>query len=50
MALEYQINDRVSFCRFPGLEFGGKVPDGNTIWDFGVDRKLFDLFNEKLEG
>jgi IS5 family transposase len=56
MALEYQVNDRVSFCRFLGLEFGGKVPDGNTIWDFkealraqGVDRRLFDLFNEKLE-
>ena len=56
MALEYQINDRVSFCRFLGLEFGAKVPDGNTVWDFKealkkqeVDRKLFDLFNEKLE-
>jgi IS5 family transposase len=57
MALEYQINDRVSFCRFLGLEFGAKVPDGNTVWDFkealkaqDVDRKLFGLFNEKLEG
>jgi IS5 family transposase len=56
MALEYQINARVSFCRFLGLEFGGKVPDGNTVWDFKealkereVDRKLFELFNEKLE-
>jgi len=56
MALEYQINDRVSFCRFLGLEFGDKVPDGNTIWDFkealrknDVDRKLFDLLGEKLE-
>jgi IS5 family transposase len=54
--IEYQINDRVSFCRFLGLEFGAKVPDGNTIWDFkealrkaNVDRQLFDLFNEKLE-
>jgi len=53
--IEYQINDRVSFCRFLGLEFGAKVPDGNTIWDFKealkkteVDRKLFDLFNKKL--
>jgi hypothetical protein len=57
MALEYQVNDRVSFCRFPGLEFGDKVPDGNTIWDFKealkeqkADRKLFDMFNAKLEG
>jgi IS5 family transposase len=54
--IEYQINDRVSFCRFLGLEFGDKVPDGNTIWDFkealkksDVDRKLFDLFNAMLE-
>jgi len=56
MGLEYQINDRVSFCRFLDLEFGDKVPDGNTIRDFkealrkaGVDRKLFDLFNAFLE-
>jgi IS5 family transposase len=56
MASEYQINDRVSFCRFLNIQFGDKVPDGNTIWDFkealkthGVERKLFDLFNEMLE-
>jgi IS5 family transposase len=56
MGIEYQINDRISFCRFLGLEVGDKVPDGNTIWDFkealkdaNVDRKLFDLFNEKLK-
>jgi len=55
-AVEYQVNDRASFCRFLGLEFGEKVPDGNTIWDFKealkehkVDRKLFDLFNRMLE-
>ena len=56
MGIEFQINDRVSFCRFLGLEFGEKIPDGNTIWDFkealkdkDVDRKLFDLFNKMLE-
>jgi len=56
MAVEYHINDSLSYMRFLGLEVGDKVPDGNTIWDFkealkenGVDRKLFDLFNEKLE-
>lgn len=56
MGIEYQINDRVSFCRFLNLEFGDKVPDGNTIWDFkealkenDVDRKLFDTFNDMLE-
>lgn len=54
--IEYQINDRLSFMRFLGLEVGAKVPDGNTVWDFrealkenGVDRKLFDLFNAMLE-
>jgi len=54
--IEYQINDRISFCRFLGLEFGDKVPDGNTVWDFkeslkkaGVEIRLFELFNEKLE-
>jgi len=56
MGIEYQINDRLSFMRFLGLEVGDRVPDGNTIWDFrealkdnGVDRKLFDLFNAMLE-
>jgi IS5 family transposase len=56
MAAEFRINDSLSYMRFLGLEVGDKVPDGNTIWDFKealkeceVDRKLFDLFNEKLE-
>jgi len=31
---EYQINDRLSFQRFLGIECGAKVPDCNTIWDF----------------
>jgi len=55
MALEYQINDRVSFCRFLGLEFGADVPNRSTIWAFKknlrtneLDRKLLDLLNEKL--
>ena len=54
--MEYQINDRLSFQRFLGIECGSKVPDKNTIWDFkeaiknaGIDRKLFDLFNSYLE-
>jgi IS5 family transposase len=53
---EYQINDRLSFLRFLGLEIGDKVPDENTIRDFEealgkrkTDRKLFDLFNAALE-
>ena len=56
MAVEYHINDSLSYMRFLGLEPGDKVPDGNTIWDFKealknseVDRKLFDMFNEKME-
>ena len=48
---EYQINDRISFMRFLGMDFGDTVPDANTIWlyeealskkDAGKD--LFDLF------
>ena len=53
---EYQINDRLSFQRFLGIECGAKVPDRNTIWDFkqalsdaGIERELFDMFNEYLE-
>ena len=56
MTGKYHINDSLSYMRFLGLEVGDKVPDGNTIWDFkealkenGVDRKFFDLFNEKPE-
>jgi IS5 family transposase len=56
MNAQYQINDRLSFMRFLGLEVGDKVPDGNTIWDFkealkinNVGQKLFDTFNEQLE-
>ena len=56
MQIEYQINDRLSFMRFLGLEIGDKVPGGNTIWDFkealktnNVDRQLFDTFNALLE-
>lgn len=31
---EYQINDRMSFMRFLGLDLRNKVPDAKTIWDF----------------
>lgn len=55
-AVQYQINDRLSFMRFLGLEVGDVVPDRCTIWDFkqalmlnGVDRKLFDIFGARLE-
>ncbi len=54
--MEFQLNDRLSFKRFTGLEFSHKVPDTNTIWTFkeklkGNDneRKLFDCFYKELE-
>ena len=31
---EYQINDRLSFMRFLGLELKDKVPNAKTIWLF----------------
>jgi IS5 family transposase len=53
---QYQINNRLDFMRFLCVEVGGKLPDENTIWDFkealkntGLERTLFQLFNEKLE-
>lgn len=33
-AVEYQINDRLSFMRFLGLDFASRVPDARTIWLF----------------
>jgi len=52
---EFQINDRLSFQSFLGLEGGDKVPDQNTIWDFreslnlvGGAEKLFQRFEQFL--
>jgi IS5 family transposase len=54
--IEYQVLDRLSFCRFLGLTLSDKVPDEKTVWDFreritnqGVDEKLFQAFHTKLE-
>lgn len=54
--MEFQLNDRLSFKRFVGLELSHKVPDTNTIWTFreklGHDeneRKLFECFYRELE-
>lgn len=54
--MEYQLNDRMSFCRFVGLKLGDEIPDSKTIWLFrdnlsksGVMEKLFLIFNNKLE-
>ncbi|UTC74400.1 transposase [Treponema sp. OMZ 792] len=52
---EYQINDRLSFMRFLGLELKDKVPDSKTIWLFKekliearVSKKLFEKFGKEL--
>jgi len=54
--MEFQLNDRLSFKRFTGLEFSHKVPDTNTIWTFKEklkendnERKLFACFHKELE-
>ena len=53
---EYQINDRMSFVRFLGINLCDKVPDAKTIWKFKNDLaetetldKLFCMFDEHLE-
>lgn len=54
--LEYQILDRLTFCRFLGLTINDRVPDEKTIWLFreklvarGLEKELFDLFAALLE-
>jgi IS5 family transposase len=53
---EYQILDRLSFCRFLGLSLDDKVPDEKTIWSFrerltgaGLEKELFDVFGRLLK-
>lgn len=53
--LEYQINDRLSFMRFLGLQLSDKVPDAKTYWFFrealiktGVIDQAFILFRDRL--
>jgi IS5 family transposase len=48
---EYQTNDRMSFMRFLGLDFGDRIPDENTIWLYedklaksDAGKELFDQF------
>lgn len=54
--MEYQINDRLSFMKFLGLNLEDKVPDAKTIWKFRndlveaeLDRELFWVFDCQLE-
>jgi IS5 family transposase len=54
---EYEVNDRLSFLSFLGLELGDDVPDARTIWDFkerieakqrNGSARLFEAFTQKL--
>jgi len=54
--IEYQILDRLSFCRFLGLTLTDRVPDEKTVWDFkerltnkGLEKDLYAAFHAKLE-
>jgi len=54
--IEFQILDRLTFCRFLNLSLNDRVPDEKTVWDFrdrlikkGLEKELFDLFNTLLE-
>jgi IS5 family transposase len=53
---EYQINDRLSFQRFLGIDLNEKVPDQNTLWTFkeklsnsGYEYEIFASFVAELE-
>lgn len=54
--IEYQILDRLSFCRFLGLSLNDMVPDEKTVWEFrnkliqkGLEKELFEKFTSLLE-
>lgn len=42
-ATEYQIKDRLTFMRFLGLDYAGRVPDSKTIWYFRNELQKHDL-------
>jgi len=53
--VEYQVRDRLSFMRFPGLGIGDRAPDAKTIWLFreelcraGLVKRLFKRFDRYL--
>jgi IS5 family transposase len=52
---EFQINDRMSFMRFLGLDINDIVPDANTIWLYeemlsksAAGKQLFDMFFHEI--
>lgn len=50
---EYQINDRLSFQRFLGLDISSQIPDYSTIWKFRErlveSNAVNDIFNRLLK-
>ena len=53
--IEYQILDRLSFCRFLGITINDAVPEEQTIWNFrekivnkGLQDDLFPVFKKLL--
>lgn len=53
---EFQINDRISFMRFLGLNLEDRIPDAKTIWLYedmlaknGAGKELFKIFNQQIE-
>lgn len=48
-ALEYQVNDRLSFMRFLGFGLEDKVPDATTVWLFREDLQKHGLIDELFE-
>ena len=53
--VEFQIRDRMTFCRFLGLTASDNVPDSKTIWSFrdklvqlDLMKKLFKKFDSQL--
>ena len=54
--LEDQVNDRLSFQKFAGIDYNTRVPDYSTIWrfkerliDHNLIDKLFELINHFIE-
>ncbi len=50
--LEYQVNDRLSFMRFLGLELSDQVPDATTVWLFRqrlIEKGLVELLFEEFD-
>lgn len=54
--LEDQVNDRLSFQKFVGLDFSSTVPDYSTIWRFrerlikeNINDKIFNMILQILE-